>query len=144
MRKWMRDRLKRPKKHTEAGTSEPAQAPLQPAYYDTADAPAPATPRKLAEPEAAEPEIEARSAPDPQPDRDEAAEARTIQPRSPRPEGNSDPRRRRRRGKPPPRFSPGDPNTRRCGGEPGSAAAGLEGHRGSRHRVAGIREELLV
>ena len=99
MRKWMRDRLKRPKKNTEAGTSEPAQVPLQPAYYDTAEAPAPAAPRKLAEPEAAEAEIEARSAPDPQADRDDAAEARAIQPRTARPEGNGDPRRRRRRGR---------------------------------------------
>lgn len=99
MRKWMRDRLKRPKKNTEAGRSEPAQAPLQPAYYDTAEAPAPAPARKLAEPEAAEPEIEARSAPDPQPGRDDAAEARAIQPRTPRREGNADPRRRRRRGR---------------------------------------------
>jgi predicted kinase len=98
MRKWMRDRLKRPKKNTEVGKSEPAQAPLQPAYYDTAEAPGLAAPRKLAEPEAAEPEIEARSAPDLQPDRDDATEAR-IQPRTPRPEGNSDPRRRRRRGR---------------------------------------------
>src|SRR6185437_4108772 len=38
MRKWMRDRLKRPKKNTEAGKSEPAQAPLQPAYYDAPEA----------------------------------------------------------------------------------------------------------
>ena len=60
MRKWMRDRLKRPKKNTEAGKSEPAQAPLQPAYYETAEAPAAVAPRILAEPEAAEPEIEAR------------------------------------------------------------------------------------
>ena len=34
----MRDRLKRPKKNAEAGKSEPAQAPLQPAYYDAAEA----------------------------------------------------------------------------------------------------------
>ena len=64
MRKWMRDRLKRPKKNTEAGKSGPAQAPLQPAYYDTPEAAAPASPRILDEPEAPEPEIEARSAPD--------------------------------------------------------------------------------
>ena len=62
----MRDRLKRPKKNTEGGKSEPAQAPLQPAYYDAAEAPASATPSKSAEPEDAEPEIETRPAPDPQ------------------------------------------------------------------------------
>jgi predicted kinase len=99
MRKWMRDRLKRPKKNTEAGKSEPAQAPLQPAYYDTAEAPAPAAPRKIAEAEIAEPEIEVQPSPDRQPDRDDAAEARAIPPRTPRPDGNSDPRRRRRRGR---------------------------------------------
>jgi predicted kinase len=103
MRKWMRDRLKRPKKNTEAGKSEPARAPLQPAYYDAPEAPAPAAPRILDEPEAAEPEIEARSAPDVQsdvqPDRDDAAEARAMPPRTPRPDGNTDPRRRRRRGR---------------------------------------------
>ncbi len=87
MRKWMRDRLKRPKKNTEAGKSEPAQAPLQPAYYDAPEAAAPASPRILDEPEAAEPEIEARSAPDVQPDvqpdRNDAAESRSSQ-REPR------------------------------------------------------------
>ena len=99
MRKWMRDRLKRPKKNTEAGKSEPAQAPLQPAYYDTPEAPVPGTPRILAEPEAAEPEIEARSAPDLQPDRNDVGEARAIPARTPRPDGSTDPRRRRRRGR---------------------------------------------
>jgi predicted kinase len=115
MRKWMRDRLKRPKKNTEAGKSEPAQAPLQPAYYDAAEGSATAAPRILDEPEAAEPEGEVRSMPgvesddqtddqaddqlDVQPDRAGAAEARAMPPRTPRPEGNSDPRRRRRRGR---------------------------------------------
>jgi predicted kinase len=99
MRKWMRDRLKRPKKNAEGGKSEPAQAPLQPAYYDAAEAPAPAAPTKFAEPETAEPEIEARLAPEREPARDEPGEARAIQPRSPRPDGNSNPRRRRRRGR---------------------------------------------
>ena len=98
MRKWMRDRLKRPKKNTEGGKSEPAQAPLQPAYYDAAEAPASVTP-KSAEPENTEPEIETRQAPDPQPDRGEAAEASFVPPRTARPDGNSDPRRRRRRGR---------------------------------------------
>ncbi len=98
MRKWMRDRLKRPKKNTETGKSEPAQAPLQPAYYDAPEAPASAAPKILAEPEAAEPEIEARSAPD-VPSIVQPAEARAMPPRTPRPEGSSDPRRRRRRGR---------------------------------------------
>jgi len=99
MRKWMRDRLKRPKKNTEAGKSGPAQAPLQPAYYDAPEAAAPASPRILDEPESAEPEIEARSAPDLPPEHEDAAQASAIPPRTPRPEGNSDPRRRRRRGR---------------------------------------------
>jgi predicted kinase len=103
MRKWMRDRLKRPKKNTEAGKSEPAQAPLQPAYYDAPEAAAPASPRILDEPESAEPEIEARSASDlqsdVQPDRNDAAGEPIIPARTPRPEAGSDPRRRRRRGR---------------------------------------------
>src|ERR1700690_2944231 len=96
MRKWMRDRLKRPKKNAETGKSEPAQAPLQPAYYDAPEAPPPSASIHLAEPENAEPEIETRPAPD-QPDREEAAEARAIP--TQRPGGNVDPRRRRRRGR---------------------------------------------
>jgi predicted kinase len=99
MRKWMRDRLKRPKKNTDGGKSEPAQAPLQPAYYDAADAPALAAPSKSSEAENAPPEIETLPVPDLQPDRSEAAEARVIPPRTPRLDGNSDPRRRRRRGR---------------------------------------------
>ena len=103
MRKWMRDRLKRPKKNTEAGKSGPAQAPLQPAYYDTPEAAGPASPRILDEPEAPEPEIEARSAPDlqldVQPDRNDTAGDPNIPARTPRPEGGIDPRRRRRRGR---------------------------------------------
>jgi predicted kinase len=103
MRKWMRDRLKRPKKNTEAGKSEPAQAPLQPAYYDAPEAPASAAPRILDEPEATESDIEPRSAPDleadVQPDRENAAAAHVIPSQTPRPDGNIDPRRRRRRGR---------------------------------------------
>ena len=95
----MRDRLKRPKKNAEAGKSEPAQAPLQPAYYDTAEVPAPAAPTIVTEPETAEPEIETRPAPERQPGHDEAAEAHAIPPRTQRPDGNNDPRRRRRRGR---------------------------------------------
>jgi predicted kinase len=101
MRKWMRDRLKRPKKNAETGKSEPAQAPLQPAYYDAPEAPPPSASIHLAEPENvepenAEPEIETRPTPD-LPDREEAADARAIP--TQRPGGNVDPRRRRRRGR---------------------------------------------
>jgi predicted kinase len=39
MRKWMSDRLKRRKKNQEKKPAEPAQAPLQPAYFDAASAP---------------------------------------------------------------------------------------------------------
>jgi predicted kinase len=96
MRKWMRDRLKRPKKNADAAKSEPAQAPLQPAYYDAADVPAPAAP-KLTEPETAEPEIEAGAEPEQQPGHEEAAGTRAV--RTQRPASSSDPRRRRRRGR---------------------------------------------
>jgi predicted kinase len=96
MRKWMRDRLKRPKKNAETSKSEPAQAPLQPAYYDAPENP-PAAPAKSAEPEVAEPEMEAQPAPDRQPDVEEAATARDVP--SQRPSGSGDPRRRRRRGR---------------------------------------------
>ena len=97
MRKWMRDRLKRPKKNAETGKSEPAQAPLQPAYYDAPEAPAPAASTKLADPETSEPEVETRPAADHPPDREEAAEARAVP--TQRPGGDGDPRRRRRRGR---------------------------------------------
>ena len=92
----MRDRLKRPKKNAESSKGEPAQAPLQPAYYDAPENP-PAAPPKLAQPETAEPEMEARPAPDRHPDLQEpvATNAAPSQP----PSGNIDPRRRRRRGR---------------------------------------------
>jgi predicted kinase len=103
MRKWMRDRLKRPKKNAEAGKTGPAQAPLQPAFYD-ADVPearAIAAKTEVNEPhpvegEASEPEFEVpvneRS--------DMHAEApETSADRPQRPAGNGDPRRRRRRGR---------------------------------------------
>jgi predicted kinase len=92
MRKWMRDRVKRPKKNVDAAKSGPAQAPLQPAYYDAADAPAPADPTTVVEAE-----IEASPAPESQPSQGEGPEARSAQPQ--RPGGNGDPRRRRRRGR---------------------------------------------
>jgi len=91
MRKWMRDRLKRPKKNAEAGKNEPAQAPLQPAYYDAPDAIAPAAPIRIAEAEIPSPAPEAPAI------HDETPEARPSQPQ--RPGGNGDPRRRRRRGR---------------------------------------------
>lgn len=92
MRKWMRDRLKRPKRNAEAGKNEPAQAPLQPAYYDVADVAAPAPPTR-----AAEAEIQAPPAPEIPAMQVESPEARPSQPQ--RPSGNGDPRRRRRRGR---------------------------------------------
>lgn len=97
MRKWMRDRLKRPKKNAEAGKSEPAQKPLQPAYYDSADAPVSAAPTKAAEPGAAETEMETRPAAARELIQEDASEARPSPPQ--RPAGNGDPRRRRRRGR---------------------------------------------
>jgi predicted kinase len=42
MRKWMRERLQRRKKSPETKPSEPAQAPLQPAYFEAGTSPEPA------------------------------------------------------------------------------------------------------
>src|SRR5882724_9539561 len=95
MRKWMRDRLKRPKKNEEAGKSQPAQAPLQPAYYD-ADVSAPAAATVISEPRIVEAEVETQPATEPSATED-AAEASPAQ-QTP-PVGNADPRRRRRRGR---------------------------------------------
>jgi predicted kinase len=69
MRKWMRERLQRRKKSPETKPSEPAQAPLQPAYFEADASPAPAVDRQEAEPEAdaapaeAEPTSEASAEP---------------------------------------------------------------------------------
>jgi predicted kinase len=52
MRKWMRERLKRRKKSDAPQPAEPAQAPLQPAYFDAQEAPA-AEPAQDTEPEVA-------------------------------------------------------------------------------------------
>jgi predicted kinase len=52
MRKWMRERMKRRKKSDATQPAEPAQAPLQPAYFDAEEAPA-AESAQDAEPEAA-------------------------------------------------------------------------------------------
>jgi predicted kinase len=95
MRKWMRDRLKRPKKTEEAGKSQPAQAPLQPAYY-AADASSPAAPTVVSEPRIMEAEIEAQPATE-SAAMEDSAEARPAQ--QTRAGGNADPRRRRRRGR---------------------------------------------
>jgi predicted kinase len=95
MRKWMRDRLKRPKKSEEAGKGQAAQAPLQPAYYD-ADVTAAAPPTVISEPRIMEAEIE----PQPVVERaatDDSADAGPTQ--STRSVVNGDPRRRRRRGR---------------------------------------------
>jgi len=96
MRKWMRDRLKRPKKSEEAGKSQPAQAPLQPAYYDAADTSTPAAPTIVSEPRIVEAEIETQPATEPAAVED-SAEPRPDQ--AARPGGGTDPRRRRRRGR---------------------------------------------
>jgi len=106
MRKWMRDRIKRPKKNAEAGKTGPAQAPLQPAYYD-ADPSAPTARTAetevaetsipgphLAGPEAVEPESDASA---PAHSQSESLEMLPAQPQ--RREGNGEPPRRRRRGR---------------------------------------------
>jgi len=88
MRKWMSERLKRRKKEPEKAGAEPAPAPLQPAFYDTA--PAQPVPEEVShkasiplQPEAAQ------DMPSPEP-----------QPSQPRPAGNGDgAKRRRRRGR---------------------------------------------
>ena|SRR5882762_2796160 len=52
MRKWMRERLQRRKKSPEPKPSEPAQAPLQPAYFEADASQAAAVDRQQSEPEA--------------------------------------------------------------------------------------------
>lgn len=102
----MRDRIKRPKKNAEAGKTAPAQAPLQPAYYD-ADLSAPTarvaksevaetsvSEAEAAEPRSIEPEFEASA---PAHSQSEGPETLSVQPQ--RRDGNGDPRRRRRRGR---------------------------------------------
>jgi predicted kinase len=88
MRKWMRERLKRRKKSQEAQPPEPAQAPLQPAYFDPQET-GTAEPVQEAEPEAVaapQPEVVAES-----PAASEASADATGGPSAPR-------RRRRGRG----------------------------------------------
>jgi predicted kinase len=89
MRKWVSERLKRRKKPQESKPTEPAQTPLQPAYFDAQEAPA-------AEPVAhAEPEIEASPT---EPHATSAPEAPDPWNRKEEP-APTDPRRRRRRGR---------------------------------------------
>src|SRR5215475_9191698 len=96
MRKWMSDRLKRRKKtkDKESKPAEPAQAPLQPAYFDAEKAPA--------EPaQAPEPETEMSDdsglieAPEPE---QAAIAAESASPSEARQGGQQRPRRRRTRG----------------------------------------------
>jgi predicted kinase len=91
MRKWMSDRLKRRKKPKEAKPSEPAQAPLQPAYFDADSAPPEAVKEAAPEPEADSGLLET---PEPQEAR-VAARRAEIEPAQP---GQERPRRRRTRG----------------------------------------------
>ena len=110
MRKWMSERLKRRKKEPEKAGTGAAQAPLQPAFYDTEPAhQEPAAEVKQATPAALQPES--------------AQEMRPIEPpgTQPRPAGNGDvAKRRRRRGR-------GGRGRNRNGAPPAeSAAAGGE------------------
>jgi predicted kinase len=87
MRKWMRERLKRRKKVAEPTSGEPAQTPLQPAYFD---AHVPATEATRPEPEADAPSSEAEPAIDAQQKESQSpAQARAA---------DESRRRRRRRG----------------------------------------------
>jgi predicted kinase len=89
MRKWMSERLKRRKKEPQKAGSEPAQAPLQPAFYDTEPAhQEPAGEVKPAAPVALQPES---------PQEMPSAEPRPVPQRQ---TGNGDiAKRRRRRGR---------------------------------------------
>jgi predicted kinase len=93
MRKWMSDRLKRRKKNQEKKPAEPAQAPLQPAYFDAASEPSESAEQSIAEPE---PESEAGMLETPEPQEPPMA-ALATEGGLPRPAQNR-PRRRRTRG----------------------------------------------
>ena len=164
MRKWMRDRLKRPKKNAEAGKSEPAQAPLQPAYYDAADA----SRRRL------QSSIKPNEAEFNRPRRNLQHSRRRLgrrarrQPQRPgrkwttrAADGGGDRGGRGRGGtqgartRPSPRHHPKwwpRVNRRRCcnrnrgrrESDAGSRAPGFQRHGGSCHRIAGIRQEFMV
>jgi predicted kinase len=101
MRKWMRERLTRRKKGSDAGKSGPAAAPLQPAYFDAE----PARPASAAEgvppetkPGRSEP-VEAE-APEPQEREFQGENGQRVESQSAvqgQPAGRDDPRRKRRR-----------------------------------------------
>jgi predicted kinase len=84
MRKWMSERLKRRKKEPEKAGTEPAQAPLQPAFYDT-------------EPAHQEPAREAKQATPAKPPLESSQEVSASEPQTVQPHGNGDPAKRRRR-----------------------------------------------
>src|SRR6185369_5214321 len=94
MRKWMRGRIKRRKTNSpkENQPAEAAQAPLQPAYFDAAEA---------AKDNATELEPQAQSEPQAEPTPDVDTSPAAVQPSAKRAPGESDgpPRRRRRRGR---------------------------------------------
>jgi len=90
MRKWMSDRLKRRKKSQEVKASEPAQAPLQPAYFESG---APAT--EPVKEDVPEPGDESGLIEIPEPEQASVAAQRTE---SSPPAGQERPRRRRTRG----------------------------------------------
>lgn len=95
MRKWISDRAKRRKKVAESKPSEPAQAPLQPAYFDTASAPAEAS-----EEIAPEPDTDSGLLETPEPEESQVASQNIRQnEEAPPPQpGQARPRRRRTRG----------------------------------------------
>jgi predicted kinase len=88
MRKWMSERLKRRKKEPEKAGTDPAPAPLQPAFYDT-------------EPVQPEPENQRQAAAAPlQPESAQEVPSVEPQPAQPRQAENGDvAKRRRRRGR---------------------------------------------
>src|SRR5215475_15166362 len=96
MRKWMSDRLKRRKKvkDKESKPSEPAQVPLQPAYFDAETAPP--EPARAPEPE---PNVSDDSGLIEAPEPEQAPTAAdTASPNKARQAGQQRPRRRRTRG----------------------------------------------
>jgi predicted kinase len=88
MRKWMSERLKRRKKEPEKAGTDPAQAPLQPAFYDT-------------KPVHPEPDTQRQAAAAPlQPESAQEVPSVEPQPAQPRQAENGDvAKRRRRRGR---------------------------------------------
>jgi len=94
MRKWMRDRLQRRKKKPAEQGSQPAAPPLQPAYFDAEQTPAPESNHPEVEAAASEPEFEA-------PPREESLENESATPPRPQSAGTGEAQRgrsRRRRG----------------------------------------------